>query len=394
MGRLLFDQTDPAQKTAHQFPPLRMLTRPDLFAKDFAGQLAACWSHLTRIRSPFQWNMPMELVITLVSELQEKCLEVCLRSMSLWDMRIDFFFKRPPVRAAFWKRKLNKKKQTFVIFCHWPIAPARSAGARGRVEGRRSAFFFFFSRPLAPALRAGARGGGGGGGWEVGGGECVNLIFFTPMEGPFPPFTMELVLLHYSRPKDLLQWARVCKNWYTHLRSDEFWSKFKNHVTSQLPLLASLFSAGMPIWRVFAHQLWPLAKNVKVSAMNMHACSLEISASVVTSQLRHLWPFCYPKGELTVFTPATVDAKLVTFLAHFSSGEFVKVACVLSVLRPDYKTHKLLGLKQETAEMLHAVRCTISMHSPGKPRSIQKMSTRLARDFFRPFFRIVFCSRA
>jgi len=231
------------------------------------------------------------------------------------------------------------------------------------------------------------------------GGECCKkkrcAFFFCKMISSRngQPLALKLVMLTAARPKDLVCWTRVCKNWRDELRKDEYWYKFRNYVLKELPCLKEVFQntpasgRGSNIWSVFVHRLWPLARNLHKTAMHAR----DLNAHVLTAVLMayfvpppqaavHSVEFLNPGTASNVYGGARFSLdKENTWTVLFKSETDLEAAIRdMNVL----KLQRLAG-KHQKRKRTFQMTCSISQN--------RKFNRHVPpREFFRPYLMRVF----
>lgn len=198
-------------------------------------------------------------------------------------------------------------------------------------------------------------------------------------------------MLTHVKPKDLLRFAAVCKNWHEILRSNAFWNRFRNHVCRQLPMLESLFAQTPAVWRVFAHQLWPAARNVDEAAMGLTNMRLEIFLATLQSYICSAWPN-FLKSDVLCFATTIPIVKNAMGAINLKEDKMAQVTCRQDNKVPDLRLQKILGLKRQKLCKSKVTYCSIAAFTPGAARGTRHFSNIEAKHFFYAYFKIVFCT--
>ena len=220
-----------------------------------------------------------------------------------------------------------------------------------------------------------------------------------------PGLALKLVMLIAAKPKDLIDWTLVCKNWRDELRKDEYWYKFRQFVLDHLPSLREVFESPTPtaasgggggggkrLWSIFVHRLWPLARNLHKTAMqpfkimNAHVLTAVLDAYLpilAAPAEQREWELLHP----TPLTPHVFGAIRLHQAQDVWSFVFKSEALVAreTYLPPDenlLQLKKLAGksTKQKTVRVV----CSIS-----KNRKFTRYVP--LRQFFAPYLARVFC---
>lgn len=214
-----------------------------------------------------------------------------------------------------------------------------------------------------------------------------------------PGLALKLVMLIAAKPKNLIDWTLVCKNWRDELRKDEYWYKFRQFVLEQLPSLREVFESPTPtaaggggggggkrLWSIFVHRLWPLARNLHKTAMQPFKI---MNAHVLTAVLdAYLGPAervqeLLPPAPLTphVFGAIRLHQAQDVWSFVFKSEALVARE---TYIPPDENLLQLKKLAGKPKQKTVRVVCSIS-----KNRKFTRYVP--LRQFFAPYLTRVFC---
>lgn len=200
---------------------------------------------------------------------------------------------------------------------------------------------------------------------------------------------LKLVMLHAVKPKDLVCWARVCKNWYAELRKDEYWYKFKNALLNALPCLSNVFDARTPIWYVHVHRLWPMARNLHKTAMQMDRLNAHVLPGILLAFFKERLNTCIDLTMEVIAPSANLYGAIKlrqandTWHVMFKGEEQQQTAFE----QQPWLKENLLQLKKLAGKAARSKTCRIVCTITKNQRFIQHVPV---RQFFRPFLAHVF----
>ncbi|MBX9637253.1 MAG: hypothetical protein K2Q45_06850 [Nitrosomonas sp.] len=207
------------------------------------------------------------------------------------------------------------------------------------------------------------------------------MIGASPSNG----LALNLVMLFGGfSAKQLLQMASVNKNWRFELRRDEYWYRFRNHVLEKLPSLACFFERGVPIWKVFAKRLWPVAANLQQTCINIQKINSMLLGSIVIAFKPEKETVVSITNAETGYSNATVYGVIHVLYASGNSTSFC-----FKELRRDERLVKQLGLKRAKIEKLINT-TALGIHVNCSSGKFFYGYNIVPRDFFLPYLKIVF----